>query len=140
MDAQGFVESEYIALQGIYTGNTTPCHVTDGDPECPLYFAVPSLTMVVIAGSRRKVHSQIGQILKLTTIITIPSCVGFFVLASPLMVLLYNDPSATPANLLMMGAVVIVLYGWASISNSILHGLNLCPVLPRMQRLHLLCI
>lgn len=125
MDAQGFVESEYIALQGIYTGKYDPLvNVPMAIPNALCTSLVPSLTMVVIAGSRRKVHSQIGQILKLTTIITIPSCVGFFVLASPLMVLLYNDPSATPANLLMMGAVVIVLYGWASISNSILHGLN----------------
>ena len=125
MDAQGFVESEYIALQGIYTGKYDPLvNVPMAIPNALCTSLVPSLTMVVIAGSRRKVHSQIGQILKLTAIITIPGCVGFFVLASPLMVLLYNDPSATPANLLMMGAVVIVLYGWASISNSILHGLN----------------
>ena len=40
------------------------------------------------------------------------------------MVLLYNDSSATPANLLMLGAIVIVLYGWSSITNSVLHGLN----------------
>ena len=50
--------------------------------------------------------------------------VGFLVLASPLMVLLYNDASKTPAYLLMLGSVVVVLYGWSSISNSILHGLN----------------
>ena len=40
------------------------------------------------------------------------------------MVLLYNDSSATPANLLMAGAIVVVLYGLSSVSNSVLHGLN----------------
>ena len=125
MDAQGFAESEYIALQGIYTGKYDPLiNVPMAIPNALCTSLVPSLTMVVIAGVRKKVHSQIGQILRLTTILTIPSCIGFLVLASPLMVLLYNDPSATPANLLMLGAVVIVLYGWASISNSVLHGLN----------------
>ena len=138
----GFVESEYIALQGIYTGKYDPLvNVPMAIPNALCTSLVPSLTMVVIAGSRRKVHSQIGQILKLTTIITIPSCVGFFVLASPLMVLLYNDPSATPANLLMMGAVVIVLYGWGvdqqfhpARSELYVQSCQKC------SRLHLLCI
>ena len=49
---------------------------------------------------------------------------GYFVLASPIMVLLYNDRSTTPAHLLMMGAIVVVLYGLSSVTNSILHGLN----------------
>lgn len=125
MNAQGFAESEYIALQGIYTGKYDPLiNVPMAIPNALCTSLVPSLTMVVIAKKQKKIHSQIGQILRLTTIITIPSGIGFFVLASPLMVLLYNDSSSTPANLLMMGSVVIVLYGWASISNSVLHGLN----------------
>ena len=69
-------------------------------------------------------HEKIDQTLRLTMVITIPCGVGFLVLASPLMVLLYNDASKTPAYLLMLGSVVVVLYAWASISNSILHGLN----------------
>ena len=85
---------------------------------------VPSLTAVVMAGKRKRTYYQIDQTLRLTTIITIPSCVGFIVLASPLMVLLYNDAGRTPANLLMLGAVVVVLYGWSTITNSVLHGLN----------------
>lgn len=125
MDAQGYAESEYIALQGIYTGKYDPLiNVPMAIPNALCTSLVPSLTMVVMTKQRKKVHYQINQILRLTTILTIPSCVGFLVLASPLMVLLYNDPSATPANLLMLGAVVIVLYGWASITNSVLHGLN----------------
>ena len=44
-----------------------------------------------MARNRKKTHYQIDQTLRLTTIITLPSCVGFLVLASPLMVLLYND-------------------------------------------------
>ncbi len=125
MDAQGYAESEYIALQGIYTGKYDPLiNVPMAIPNALCTSLVPSLTMVVMTKQRKKVHYQIDQILRLTTILTIPSCIGFLVLASPLMVLLYNDPSATPANLLMLGAVVIVLYGWASITNSVLHGLN----------------
>ena len=125
MDAQGYSEQEYIALQGIYTGKYDPLiNVPMSIPYAISSSIVPSLTAVVMAKDRKRTHYQIDQTLRLTTIMTIPSCVGFIVLASPLMVLLYNDPGATPANLLMLGAVVIVLYGWSSITNSILHGLN----------------
>ncbi|HJA12355.1 MAG TPA: polysaccharide biosynthesis protein [Candidatus Mediterraneibacter merdipullorum] len=125
MDAQGYAEQEYMALQGIYTGKYDPLiNVPMAIPYALSSSIVPSLTAVVMAKDRKRTHYQIDQTLRLTTILTIPSCVGFIALASPLMVLLYNDGSATPANLLMLGAVVIVLYGWSSITNSILHGLN----------------
>jgi stage V sporulation protein B len=81
---------------------------------------VPSLTAVVTNGTRKQVHSKINQTLRITMVVAIPSCIGYFVLASPIMVLLYNDRSTTPAHLLMMGAIVVVLY----VTNSILHGLN----------------
>ena len=68
-----------------------------------------------MARNRKKTHYQIDQTLRLTTIITLPSCVGFLVLASPLMVLLYNDAGKVPAQLLMLGSVVIILYGWSTI-------------------------
>lgn len=125
MGAQGYSEQEYMALQGIYTGKYDPLiNVPMSIPYAISSSIVPSLTAAVMSRDRKRTHYQIDQTLRLTTIITIPSCVGFIVLASPLMVLLYNDSSATPANLLMLGSVVIVLYGWSSITNSILHGLN----------------
>lgn len=125
MDAQGFTEQQYMSLQGIYTGKYDPLiNVPMSIPYALSSSIVPSLTAVVMAKNKKKTYYQIDQTLRLTTIITIPSCVGFIALASPLMVLLYNDDSATPANLLMMGAIVIVLYGWSTITNSVLQGLN----------------
>ena len=125
MDAQGYVEEEYMALQGIYSGKyDTLVNVPLSIPWALCSSVVPSLTAAVATRSRKLVHEKIDQTLRLTMVITIPCGVGFLVLASPLMVLLYNDASKTPAYLLMLGSVVVVLYGWSSISNSILHGLN----------------
>lgn len=125
LDAQGFTEQQYMALQGIYTGKYDPLiNVPMSVPYALSASIVPSLTAAVMAGKRKKTYYQIDQTLRLTTIITLPSCVGFIVLASPLMVLLYNDSGSTPANLLMLGAVVVVLYGWSTITNSVLQGLN----------------
>ena len=125
MDAQGYVEEEYMALQGIYSGKyDTLVNVPLSIPWALCSSVVPSLTAAVATRSRKLVHQKIDQTLRLTMVITIPCGVGFLVLASPLMVLLYNDAGKTPAYLLMLGSVVVVLYAWASISNSILHGLN----------------
>lgn len=125
MKAQGYVEEEYMALQGIYSGKyDTLVNVPLSIPFALCASVVPSLTAAIATKSRKLVHEKIDQTLRLTMVITIPCGVGFLVLASPLMVLLYNDASKTPAYLLMLGSVVVVLYAWASISNSILHGLN----------------
>lgn len=125
MEAQGYVEEEYMALQGIYSGKYDPLiNVPLSISTALCASVVPSLTAAVAMRSRKLVHEKIDQTLRLTMVLTIPCGAGFLVLASPLMVLLYNDASKTPAYLLMLGSVVVVLYGWASISNSILHGLN----------------
>lgn len=125
MEAQGYVEEEYMALQGIYSGKyDTLVNVPLSIPWALCSSVVPSLTAAAATRSRRLVHEKIDQTLRLTMVITIPCGVGFLVLASPLMVLLYNDASKTPAYLLMLGSAVVVLYAWSSISNSILHGLN----------------
>ena len=125
MEAQGYVEKEYMALQGIYTGKyDTLINVPMAIANALGTSVVPSLTAVVTNGTRKQVHSKINQTLRITMVVAIPSCIGYFVLASPIMVLLYNDRSTTPAHLLMMGAIVVVLYGLSSVTNSILHGLN----------------
>ena len=125
MSSQGYVEQEYMALQGIYTGKyDTRINVQMAIANALGASVVPSLTAAVANGTKQQVNDKINQTLRLTMLIAIPSCVGYFVLASPIMVLLYNDDSATPAQLLMMGSIVVVLYGLSSVSNSILHGLN----------------
>ncbi len=125
MSAQGYTEAEYMALQGIYSAKyDTLINVPMALANALGASVVPSLTAAIANGTKKQVHDKIGQTLRLTCVITIPCGMGFLVLASPLMVLLYNDATATPANLLMLGSVVVILYGMSSVSNSILHGLN----------------
>lgn len=123
--AQGFAEKEYMALQGIYTGkyNTlinVPLAVANGLAAS----VIPSLTTAVTTGEKRQIYSKIEQTIRFTMLIAIPCFVGFVVLASPLMVLLYNDAASTPALVLALGAVTVILYSWSTVSNSILQGLD----------------
>ena len=125
MAVQGFTEREYMALQGIYTGkyNTLiniPLAMANGLAAS----VIPSLTMAVTAGEKKAIYQKIDQTIRFTMIIAIPCFVGFVVLASPLMILLYNDTNTTPALMLALGAVTVVLYSWSTVSNSILQGLD----------------
>ena len=125
MSAQGYTEKEYMALQGIYTGKynvliNVPLAVANGLASS----VIPSLTAAVAKRDKGQIHEKIEQTIRLTMVIAIPCFVGFTVLASPLMVLLFNDDSATPATLLLFGAVTVILYSYSTISNSILQGLD----------------
>jgi stage V sporulation protein B len=125
MAAQGYLEKEYMALQGIYTGkyNTlinVPLAMANGLAAS----IIPSLTAAVTSGHRHLTHEKISQSIRFTMLLALPCFVGFVVLASPLMILLYGDSSRTPAMLLTLGAITVVFYCWSTVSNSILQGLN----------------
>ncbi len=125
MAAQGFVEEEYMALLGIYSGkyNTlinVPLAMANGLAAS----VIPSLTTAVATGTRSQIYQKINQTLRFTMLIAIPCFVGFVVLSSPLMVLLFSDASRTPAVMLAIGSVTLVLYSLSTISNSILQGLD----------------
>ena len=125
MAMQGYTEKEYMALLGIFTGkyNTlinVPLAMANGLAAS----VIPSLTAAYTERNKPLIHDKIAQSTRLTMLIAIPCFVGFLVLGSPLMVFLYNDHNETPARLLAIGAVTVVLYGWSTVMNSILQGIN----------------
>lgn len=125
MAAQGFTEDKYMALLGIYSGKynvliNVPLAMANGLAAS----VIPSLTTTVTSNNKPQIYNKISQSLRFTMLIAIPCFVGFVVLASPLMVLLFGDSSSTPALLLAIGAVTLVFYCWSSVSNSILQGLD----------------
>lgn len=125
MAGMGYEQKEYIALQGIFTGkyNTlinVPLALANGLASSVL----PSLIAAFTRGDKKDVHSKINQTIQFTMMIAIPCFIGFVVLASPIMVFLYNDASATPANMLQLGAITVVTFGLSTVTNSILHGLD----------------
>ena len=125
MAAQGFSEKEYMALQGIYTGKyNTLINVPMAMANGLAASVIPSLTAAVPTGNKTLIHGKISQTIRFTMLVAIPCFVGFVVLASPLMVLLFNDSRKTPALLLSLGAVTVVFYCWSTVSNSILQGLD----------------
>lgn len=125
MAMQGYPEKEYMALLGIFTGkyNTlinVPLAMANGLAAS----VIPSLTAAYTERNRVQIHDKIAQSTRLTMLVALPCTVGLVVLASPLMVFLFNDDSEIPARLLTIGAITVVFYGWSTVMNSMLQGIN----------------
>lgn len=125
MAAQGYSEEKYMALLGIYSGKyntllSVPLAMANGLAAS----IIPSLTGAVARNDRPQIHNKINQSVRFTMLIAIPCFVGFVVLASPIMVLLFGDSSRTPALLLAVGSITLVFYCLSTVTNSVLQGLD----------------
>ena len=100
----------------------------------PLAFAtamasamIPSVAQAAAAGDKIRAREKVASAIKTTMIISIPSAVGLFVLAKPLIYVLFqrSDEVVTKAaRILMVLAIAIVFYALSTLSNSILQGLG----------------
>lgn len=88
---------------------------------------IPSVARASASGDVELTKKKIASAIKMTMIISIPSAVGLFVLAKPVIYILFprSDEVVTlAAKLLMVLAVAVVLYALSTLSNSILQGLG----------------
>lgn len=125
MAAQGYDEQTYMALQGIFTGKyntliSVPLVLANAFASS----AIPSLTTAISRGDKELTLQRIHLTIRFTMITAIPCMIGYMVLSSPIMQLLYRDDSLTPALMLSIGSVSILFSGWSTVANGILQGLN----------------
>lgn len=85
---------------------------------------VPSLTAAFNRAEYKSVKHQINLATRFISIVSFPSAAGLFVLAGPIMQLLFNDPDPTSKYMLMTGAISIVFYSLSTLSNGILQGID----------------
>ena len=85
---------------------------------------IPSLTAAVAVGKKKQNHSKIAKAIRFSMMISIPSFVGFLVLANPILALLFNGNIDISANMLRLGAITVVFYCMSTVTNAILQGLN----------------
>ena len=88
---------------------------------------IPSVAQASASGDIEKTKEKITSAVKTTMIISIPAAVGLFVLAKPIIYILFprSDEVVTlAAKLLMVLAAAVVLYALSTLSNSILQGLG----------------
>lgn len=122
---QGVDAAERAAMVGMFSGKykimiTLPLAMVTGLSTSIL----PSLSAAVATGKKDDAFLRISQSVRFTMLVAIHCFIGYVALASPIMVVLFNDPEPMPAQMLMMGAISVVFFSWSAILSTVLQGLD----------------
>ena len=125
LEYQGFPEPDYLAMQGIVTGRyNVMVRIPQGISNGFAASVVPGIAAAITMRNFKMMRQKIDASYKFIFLITIPCTVGFIALASPLMHLLFRGDQSRAAELLVIGAITVVFYSLATVSNSVLYALN----------------
>jgi len=87
---------------------------------------IPSISGSFAKGEKKEAKRKIHQAIHTVMLISIPSAVGLFVLAKPVMSVLFpqKDSLELASRLLMYLAVTVIFYSLSTLSNAILQGIG----------------
>ncbi|HMM19151.1 MAG TPA: polysaccharide biosynthesis protein [Selenomonadales bacterium] len=83
---------------------------------------VPAISEAHSLGQRERVYSRTAAAFRLANIVTVPAFVGVWLLAEPLVTILYHAPQAAPSVEVL--AAGIVLLGVHQVSTGVLQGMG----------------
>lgn len=123
--AQGYDTKTISEWWGVFTGQyKVLINVPISVASALAASAVPALAAAYERGELKKVRRQIASANRFIMIVAFPCAVGLFVLAKPIMMLLFGDSDQTTANIMYLGTIAIVFYSLSTLSNGILQGIN----------------
>lgn len=85
---------------------------------------VPVLTGLMMREEYAQVKEKIGQAMRFTMMVAIPSAVGLTVLARPIISTLYRGEVDMAVNMLHIGSISVVFYTMSTLTNGVLQGIN----------------
>ena len=85
---------------------------------------VPVLTGLMMREEYAQAKEKIGQAMRFTMMVAIPSAVGLTVLARPIISTLYRGEVDMAVNMLHIGSVSVVFYTMSTLTNGVLQGIN----------------
>ncbi len=122
---QGYTATEISEWWGVFTGQyKVLINVPISIASALAASSVPSLASSFQRGEDKKVRRQISLANRFIMLIAFPCTVGMFVLAKPIMMLLFSDSDQTSANMMYIGAVAIIFYSISTLSNGLLQGID----------------
>ncbi|MFA9377524.1 MAG: oligosaccharide flippase family protein [Lachnotalea sp.] len=125
MTVQGNASNDISSLWGIYSGKyKLLTNVPLAIASALAASTVPTLSRALAEGNERGASRKINSSIRFTMIVVIPCAVGFTVLASPILQLIFGDSNILPARLLQIGSITVVLYALSTLTNGILQGIN----------------
>ena len=122
---KGYTEAQATTYYGLYSGKANPI------TNIPIAFAtamssaiIPTISGTFEKGDKAGTIKKVGDAIKTTMLISIPSAVGLAVLAKPVVFILYPQPGTLDmvAKLLQVLAVSVVFYGLSTLTNGVLQG------------------
>jgi len=122
---QGMDEATSTTLYGLFSGKAMQII----NIPIAIASAMSAAVIPVVSGLFERtdfdeMRSKIAGSIKVTMLIAIPSCVGLFVLSTPVTMLLYPQKAslATVSILIKVLSIAIILYCLSTLSNGILQG------------------
>lgn len=122
---KGYTESQATLFYGLYSGKANPI------TNIPIAFAaamsaaiIPAISGSFEKGNKKEARDKIGEGIKITMLLSIPSAVGMAVLARPIVFVLYpqKDSLEVVAGLLMILSVSVIFYGLSTLTNGVLQA------------------
>jgi stage V sporulation protein B len=85
---------------------------------------VPVLTGLMVQENYDAAKEKIGQAMRFTMIVAIPSTVGLAVLAKPIISMLFTGEVDMAVTMLHFGSISVVVYTMSTLTNGVLQGIN----------------
>jgi len=126
-EVKGMAEAEIAALYGIYSGKA----VVISNIPIALASAMSSAVIPTVAasfsrGEYKQTRRNVRKAVKVTMLISIPSAVGLFALARPIMQLLFWQKNSLEqaAQILAALSVTVIFYALSTLTNAVLQGIG----------------
>ena len=122
---KGYDEVQATTNYGLYSGKAMQIiNIPVAIASSMSAAIIPTIARTYEVHAREETNYKIAQAIKVTMLISIPSAVGLFVLAKPVVLLLYPQKASVDivAALIRTMAVAVVFYALSTLTNAVLQG------------------
>lgn len=127
MGIKGVSEEEASSAYGVFSIKAmTVVNIPVAFASAMSSAVIPSISGCFARGEKKETKRKIHQAIHTVMLISIPSAVGLFVLAEPVMGVLFpqKESLALASSLLRYMSVTVIFYGLSTLSNAILQGIG----------------
>lgn len=122
---KGYDEVQATTNYGLYSGKAIQIiNIPVAIASSMSAAIIPTIARTYEVHAREETNYKIAQAIKVTMLISIPSAVGLFVLAKPIVLLLYPQKASVDivAALIRTMAIAVVFYALSTLTNAVLQG------------------
>lgn len=122
---KGYSEVEATTNYGLYSGKAMQIiNIPVAIASSMSAAIIPTIARTYEVKDKKGTRQKIAQAIKVTMLISIPAAVGLFVLAKPIVLLLYPQKATvdTVAALIRTMSAAVVFYALSTLTNAVLQG------------------